>query len=197
MVDGATKSFEQAYNSQAAVDGCSQIIVAAEVTQEANDKRELAPMGTKVMENTGRVPVQISADSGYFSEEAVTDEALKDVELYVAVDRQKHGEALEVVEGETPVESSIKEQMEHKLKTSAGKAAYALRKGIVEPVFGQIKQARGFRRFLMRGLEKVRNEWKLICLTHNLLKLFGSLCSSRSRNRALALTHGVVALQTA
>jgi transposase len=197
MVDGATKAFGQGYNGQAAVDRHSQIILAAEVTQEANDKQQLVPMARKVLENTGQLPEQISADSGYFSETAVTDEALEGVDLYVAVARQKHGEEVKTVEGEAPADATMKEQMGHKLKTEEGKAAYALRKGTVEPVFGQIKGVRGFRQFLMRGLEKVRAEWRLICLTHNLLKLFGSGRPSGGRRGTMGRTQGAVGVMAA
>lgn len=195
MKDGATKSYEQAYNAQAAVDGHRQIIVAAEVTDEANDKQQLVPMLRQVEQNTGRKPGDVSADSGYFSMEAVTNEALKDVELYIAVDRQKHGEATETVEGEAPSDATVKEQMQHRLRTEAGKAAYALRKTIVEPVFGQIKEGRGFRRFSFRGKENVGYEWSLICLTHNLLKLFKSgECRNDTAMVYASVTQGPLAL---
>jgi transposase len=194
MVDGASKGFEQAYNAQAAVDNHAQVIVAAEVTQQANDKQQLVPMAEQVMANTGRVPLQISADSGYFSEAAVTDKALEEVDLCVAVDRHKHEEEVETVTGDAPEGASVKEQMQHKLKTEKGKAAYGLRKSTAEPVFGQIKGARGFRQFLLRGLKKVQAEWKLICLTHNLLKLFGRGAWSRRRGAVMGGTQGGVGL---
>jgi transposase len=171
MKDGATKSFVQAYNAQAAVDSAAQIIVAAAVTQDANDKQQLVPMLTQVVTNAGETPAIASADSGYFSAAAVTAEALAGIELYVAPDRQKHGEA----PGPVPVPedgTTAIAAMRAKLQTAAGHAVYTLRKAIVEPVFGQIKDTRGFRRFSFRGTLKVRAEWLLICLTHNLLKLF-------------------------
>ena len=171
MKDGATKSFVQAYNAQAAVDSAAQIIVAAAVTQDANDQQQLVPMLTQVVTNAGETPAIASADSGYFSAAAVTAEALAGIELYVAPDRQKHGEA----PGPVPVPedgTTAIAAMRAKLQTAAGHAVYALRKAIVEPVFGQIKDTRGFRRFSFRGTLKVRAEWLLICLTHNLLKLF-------------------------
>jgi transposase len=168
MKDGATKSFVQAYNAQAAVDGTVQVIVAAAVTQEANDKQQLVPMLTQVKPNCGAPPAAASGDAGYFSEAAVTDAALAGIALYVPPDRLKHGEAPAPASDDGTVIGA----MRAKLQTVAGHAAYALRKAIVEPVFGQIKGARGFRRFAFRGLAKVRAEWQLICLTHNLLKLF-------------------------
>ncbi len=172
MKDGATKSFEQAYNAQAAVDSQAQVIVAAEVTQQANDKQQLVPMLEKVEENVGQMPEKASADAGYFSEANVTDEKLKGVDLYVAADRQKHGELVPEVSGPPTAGKTVIEQMREKLKTAAGREVYKRRKAVVEPVFGQIKEVRGFRRFSFRGTVKVRAEWRIICLTHNLLKLF-------------------------
>jgi len=168
MKDGATKSFVQAYNAQAAVDGTAQVIVAAAVTQEANDKQQLVPMLTEVDANCGAPPAAALGDAGYFSEAAVTDAALNGIALYVPPDRQHHGEAPAL-----PADAgTVIGAMRAKLQTAAGHAVYALRKAIVEPVFGQIKGPRGFRRFAFRGLTKVQAEWQLICLTHNLLKLF-------------------------
>ena len=170
MKDGATKSFVQAYNAQAAVDGTAQVIVAAAVTQEANDKQQLVPLLTQVEANCGALPTAASGDAGYFSEAAVTAEPLVGIDLYVAPDRQKHGDT--PAPPPTPDDGTVRSAMRAKLQTAAGHAVYALRKAIVEPVFGQIKAARGFRRFSFRGFAKVQAEWTLICLTHNLLKLF-------------------------
>ena len=170
MKDGATKSFVQAYNAQAAVDGTAQVIVAAAVTQEANDKQQLVPLLTQVEANCGALPTAASGDAGYFSEAAVTAEPLVGIDLYVAPDRQTHGDT--PAPPPTPDDGTVRSAMRAKLQTAAGHAVYALRKAIVEPVFGQIKAARGFRRFSFRGFAKVQAEWTLICLTHNLLKLF-------------------------
>ena len=172
MKDGATKGFEQAYNAQAAVDSTAQIIVAAAITQEANDKQQLQPMLEKVKENCGRLPEKASADAGYFNTEHLTDETLSPVDLYVPPDRQKHGAAPETIAATPGADASVVDQMRQKLKTAAGQAVYKWRKAIVEPVFGQSKEARGFRRFSFRGLAKVDAEWARICLTHNLLKLW-------------------------
>src|SRR5208337_596966 len=174
MKDGATKEFVQAYNAQAAVDSQAQVIVAAAVTQEANDKQQLVPMLAQVEGMTGSKPEQATADSGYFSAANVTDPGLEGIDLLVPPDRQKHGKEAAIATGPPPLGAGVAEQMRHKLRTPTGRAAYKLRKAIVEPVFGQIKEGRGFRRFLLRGLAKVEAEWKLICLTHNLLKLFRS-----------------------
>ena len=94
------------------------------------------------------------------------------MDLYVAVDKVRHSDVVEEVSGAPPEDASIRDQMRHKLKTSEGRQIYGRRKAVVEPVFGQIKEVRGFRRFSMRGVEAVKAEWSLVCLTHNLLKLF-------------------------
>ena len=177
MPDGGHKgSFVQGFNAQIAVDSAAQIIVAAEVTQECNDKQQLAPMLAQVAQNLGAKPKAATADTGYFSEDQVNDERVKDIDLYVATGKQKHGQpeaADGVASAEPPDEAaSALEQMKQKLKTETGRGLYKMRKAIVEPVFGQIKAARGIRAFLLRGLEKVQAEWKLICATHNLLKMF-------------------------
>ena len=176
MVDGATKSFEQSYNCQAAVDDKRQVIVATNVTQEANDKRQMEPMVGKLKENTGGdKPKKLSADSGYFSEDNVINLKNEGIDGYIATGRQKHGEkSLVAPRGRIPASATVKERMSRKLRTIKGRCTYSKRKQVVEPVFGQIKQARGFRQFSFRGLGKVGAEWDLICLTHNLLKLFRS-----------------------
>jgi transposase len=173
MPDGANKgSFVQGYNAQIAVDSASQVIVAAEVTQEANDKKQLLPMIALISANLEQKPEKVSADTGYFSEANVTDEQVKDVDLYVATDRDKHSEVAETSSDPPPPGASPKEAMREKLRTEAGRTVYKMRKAIVEPVFGQIKEQRGFRRFSLRGKENVSREWKLVCAVSNLLKLF-------------------------
>ena len=173
MPDGANKgSFVQGYNAQIAVDSASQVIVAAEVTQETNDKMQLIPMIAQMVTNLEQVPEKVSADTGYFSEANVTNESVKDVDLYVATGRDKHGGAVETIGDPPPPDASPKEAMYHKLRTAAGRAVYKMRKAIVEPVFGQIKEQRGFRRFSLRGKQNVRREWRLLCAVSNLLKLF-------------------------
>ncbi len=172
MIDGATKGFVQAYNAQAVVDGEAQIIVAAAVTQQTNDKQQFAPMLKKVEDNLGQLPEKVSADSGYFSEANVSADELDGVSLYVPPGRQKHNQELEQATGPAPEAASPTDKMHHVLKTPEGRDIYRMRKAIVEPVFGQIKEARGFRRFSFRGLQAVSMEWDLVALTHNLLKLF-------------------------
>ena len=179
MPDGAHKgAFMQAYNAQIAVDSAAQIIVAAELTQESNDKQQLAPMLERVEQNLGAKPEAVSADAGYCSEAQLTDKRVEGIELYVATGKQKHGlpePGAVVPPGELAVASdSAVERMKQKLRTETGRAVYKMRKAIVEPVFGQIKAARGIRAFLLRGLVKVSAEWKLICAAHNVLKMFRS-----------------------
>lgn len=174
MKDGATKEFVQGYNAQAAVDSQAQVIVAAAVTQQTNDRQQLVPMLEQVKVMTGSQPQQVTADAGYFSEKNVTDPKLEGMDLLVAPDRQKHGEPAPCATGPPPPGAAVAEQMRHKLRTPEGRAVYRMRKAVVEPVFGQIKERRGFRRFLLRGLARVEAEWQIICATHNLLKLFQS-----------------------
>jgi len=172
MKDGASHGFEQCYNAQAAVDGAGRVIVAADVTQETNDKQQLVPMFKQVKENVGRMPRRGSADAGYFGEEQLTDESLKGVRLYVPQDRQAHGGDDGGSSKPGKPRTALAERMRRKLSSVAGRAIYKMRKAIAEPVFGQIKERRGFSRFSFRGLANVSAEWKLIALTHNLLDLF-------------------------
>jgi transposase len=176
MKDGSSKSFEQCYNCQAGVDEQSQVIVAANVTQEPNDKQQVKPLVEDIKKNTdGDKPEKVSADSGYFSETNIDYLEAEGIEGFIAAGRQKHGEAPEpAMRGRIAKEATKQEKMSRKLRTKKGRETYSRRKYIVEPVFGQIKETRGFRRFLLRGLENVSAEWDMICLTHNLLKLFRS-----------------------
>jgi|SRR5271168_4267981 len=175
MPDGGNKgAFVQGYNAQIAVDSESQVIVAAEVTQETNDKKQLIPMIAQIEINLEQKPEKVSADTGYFSEANVTNESAKDVDLYVATGRDKHEHVVETSSDPPPADASPKEAMHGKLRTAAGRAVYKMRKAIVEPVFGQIKEQRGFRRFSLRGKLNVSREWKLVCAASNLLKLFRS-----------------------
>jgi len=173
MKDGASKSFEQCYNCQAAADE-SQVIVATGVTQQTNDKQQVKPMVETIKQNLeGRVPEKMSQDSGYYSEENVLYLEEEQIDAYVAVGRQKHGDNPEAApRGRIPDKATTKQRMVRKLRTKKGQGVYKKRKQIIEPVFGQIKEARGFRRFHLRGLQAVTGEWNLVCLTHNILKLF-------------------------
>ena len=181
MPDGGNKgSFVQAYNAQAAVDSQSQVIVAAELTQQTNDSQQLVPMIEQVVANAGCKPDAVSADAGYWSEANVTDERVTGIDLPIATGRQKHEERLGEATGPPPEGATAREAMRHKLGTEAGRSIYKMRKAIVEPVFGHIKEWRGFRRFSFRGVVNVRLEWQLICLTGNLLKLYRSERSAQT-----------------
>jgi transposase len=170
--------FVQAYNAQAAVEPEFQFIVGQTVTQAANDKEQLLPMLATIEEQSGQRPDDVLADSGYCSEKNLEgldseENPERRVNGYIATERQKHDEYKEACpKGPLPKGATRVDRMRRKLKTKAGKTVYAARKAIVEPVFGQIKQARGFRQFLMRGIDKVRGEWSLVCLTHNVLKMY-------------------------
>jgi transposase len=170
--------FVQAYNAQAAVEPAFQLIVGQMVTQATNDKEQLIPMLATIEEQSGQRPVDVLADSGYCSEKNLEEldseqKPERRVIGYIATERQKHDEYKEPCpRGRLPKGATRVDRMKRKLKTKAGKAVYAARKTIVEPVFGQIKQARGFRQFLLRGIHKVRGEWSLLCLTHNILKIY-------------------------
>jgi transposase len=169
------KYFIQAYNAQAAVDSAHQIIVAAETITKPTDRGQAEPMMETVKENTGRLPRQMSADTGYFSSETVTALAEKGIDVYMPPNRIRHSDfVLPPPLGRIPKDLSIPDRMRRKLRTQKGRQCYGLRKELPEPVFGQIKQGRGFRQFLLRGLDKVSGEWKFICAGHNLLKLFGA-----------------------
>lgn len=165
--------FVQAYNAQAAVEPELQLIVAQALTQQANDKQQLIPMIERVREQAGQKVKQVLADSGYCSEENLQKAAKKKVDLYVATGKQKHNQPAPISpRGRIPQSITPVDRMKRKLMTKAGHTIYARRKTIVEPVFGQIKQAQGFRQFLLRGVEKVSSEWALVCATHNVLKLY-------------------------
>jgi transposase len=201
IMKNSDKAFVQAYNAQAAVDASGyQIIVGCAVTNQAADAPHLEPMVEQVQEVTGGKPKEWSSDAGYFSAPNVAALAGQGIEAFIPPDRQRHsqqplpagvaraleaaglgppGEVDAVVEGVTegpPAdESAVKAAMRAKLRTESGRAAYALRKQTVEPVFGQIKERRGLRRFSLRGLVKVSGEWTLWCLTHNLGKIVRAL----------------------
>jgi transposase len=176
------KGWEYCGNAQASVDAACQIIVACDVTDAPNDKQQAEPMAQATRATLAQAGIVLpqdeagqsqaipaTLDNGYYSEAAV--QALEDLGFapYMATGRQKHHAPEAEV---SAVPTTAQERMAAKVRTPEGKALYARRKVIVEPVFGQIKEARGFRRFLLRGLEKIRGEWRLVCLTHNLLKLW-------------------------
>ena len=162
--------FLQGYNAQAAVDARAQVIVAHGLTDNAADAGHLIPMADAVEANTGAKPAQISADSGYCSEENLAALEARRITGFVATGRQKHGQAA-ADGGEAKKKGPKVEAMRERLREGGFESPYRLRKQTVEPVFGQIKHARGFRQFLMRGLAKVSGEWAMVCTAHNLLKL--------------------------
>jgi transposase len=171
--------FVQAYNAQAAVDADAQIIVAHDVTQSAGDCGQLIPMTDAIEINLGRKPEQLSADAGYCSEANLEALENRNIDAYVATGRARDAVAGPVTGEPTAAQLSPEsageptrvEAMRAKIKAGGHASPYRLRKQLPEPVFGQIKQARGFRQFLLRGFEKVRAEWAIVCTVHNLLKL--------------------------
>ncbi len=164
--------FIQGYNAQVAVDEAWQIIVAQHVTPVAADVNQLAPAVESIEKSLGATPKAVLADAGYWSEENVGVLAEQGVKAFIATGRTKHGDPVRPApRGRPPQALTVRERMARTLLTVHGRTAYARRKAIVEPVFGQIKQARGFRQFLRRGVKRVRQEWSLICTVHNMLKL--------------------------
>jgi len=164
--------FVQAYNAQIAVDD-QQLIVGQAVTQETNDKKQLVPMIAIIKAQSGLTPTHLLADAGYCSDENLAAIAETPIDAFISTRKQKHGERPgPCPRGPLPTTATRVDRMTRKLLTKAGAAVYATRKAIVEPVFGQIKQARGFRQFLLRGIAKVQGEWSLVCTTHNILKLY-------------------------
>lgn len=170
MPDGSNKgSFVQGYNAQIAVDAEEQVIVAVDLVQAPNDKQQLEPMLEQVERNVG-LPQVTSADAGYYGQAAIERLEGRGAQVLVPPDRQAHGDKSS---GEAlPERATTTDWMRHKLRTAIAAAFYRMRKAIVEPVFGQIKHARGLRRLLMRGLDKARDEFRVIALTHNVLKLY-------------------------
>lgn len=162
--------FIQGYNAQAAVDADSQVIVAQTLTNNASDSQQLALMAAQIKHNTKRQAKELSADAGYCSEDNLKELKRRHINGYIATGRQKHGKA--TAAGERKVKlGTYAYAMWQKLHRGGRRSRYRLRKQTVEPVFGQIKQGRGFRQFLLRGIRKVSVEWSLICTAHNLLKL--------------------------
>jgi transposase len=163
--------FIQGYNAQAAVDAKAQVIVAHGLTDCAADSGQLVGMVDAVVANTGQKPAEVSADSGYCSEANIKAMADREIDAFIATGRQKHGEP--AADGGTS-KTPKTEKMREKLREGGFEGPYRLRKQTVEPVFGQIKHARGFRQFLMRGIKKVAGEWAMLCTVHNILKLAGA-----------------------
>jgi len=166
-------SFVQAYNTQIAVESDLQLIVGQLVTQDANDKQQMKPVVEAIREQSGQKPAEVVSDSGYCSDANLNYLEKNKIEGFVAVDRESYRDREKPCRrGPLPQGATRVDRMRRKLQTKMGAAIYATRKTVVEPVFGQIKQGRGFRQFLLRGLKKVQGEWAIICLTHNILKLY-------------------------
>ena len=156
--------FVQGYNAQAAVDATAQVIVAHGLDAKQSDQHQLAPIADAIEANLGKKPAQLSADAGYCSDANLAALEEREIDGYIAPGRAKHA-----AEGEGGGKRVA--AMREKIKAGGHASPYRLRKQLPEPVFGQIKQARGFRQFLLRGVEKVAAEWGLVCLAHNVLKL--------------------------
>lgn len=188
----SNKGFDQCGNAQIVCNE-EQIILAADVTNQANDKQQVKPLVSQAQENLKSAGVEesigaLDADAGYYSEENVSHLEGETIDPHIATERLKHHEKVSCApEGPMPENLTPKERMARKLRTQQGRETYAKRKGMVEPIFGQIKQGRGFRQFLMRGLEKMRGEWSLICLAHNLRKLFNKSLEAVTRTGGWAV----------
>jgi hypothetical protein len=176
------KGFDQCYNAQAAVDTATMLIVGQHVTDQANDKQQLVPTLATVSPALGAVG-KVLVDSGYYSESAVAEVEQSHANdqpsplVYSAMKRQRHGRSVAQLEERpdpptTPPDAPVAERMGHRLETKEGREIYGLRKQTVEPVFGIIKEVLGFRRFLLRGQEKVSLEWELVSTSYNLKRLF-------------------------
>jgi transposase len=177
IMKAANKGWDQCGNAQAVANE-AQIILAADVTDQANDKRQALPMVDQARENLEAAGVEraIGAavmDTGYYSEANTAGLKQRGIDPYVATERLKHNEEIPAVpRGRIPKDLSAKQRMARKLRTKNGRETYAKRKGIIEPIFGQLKQVLGFRQFSLRGLAAMRSEWRLMCAVHNLLKLW-------------------------
>lgn len=175
----SNKGFDQCGNAQIVTDE-NQVILAADVTNQANDVRQVEPLLAQLQSNVEAAELngklnEFLGDAGYFSESNVNVLIEAQLDPYLATQRLKHNEQIpEAPRGRIPDGLSLKQRMARKLRTKKGRETYSKRKWFVEPVFGQIKESRGFRQFLLRGLENMQGEWTLVCLTHNLLKAFNA-----------------------
>jgi len=170
MMDNARKCFVQAYNAQIATDSHAQVIVAAELTQQTTDRQQLLPMVQALRSAAGSTPGVVTADAGYWDTISLRDPSLEGIQVLVSPDSKPQPPGAPLPPNAPKNTESL--HMREQLASATGRALYARRKATVEPVFGQIKEARNIRRFRLRSLKKVACEWKLICATHNLLKLF-------------------------
>jgi transposase len=191
MRDNGQKCFVQAYNVQIAVDAHAQVIVAAELTQQVIDRQQLLPLIKSVCSTAQATPETITADAGYWDTASLLDPSLKGIQVLVSPDSSPQPPGAQLPPSAPRNEEAVR--MREVLASEEGKARYALRKSTVEPVFGQIKEARGIRRFRLRGLFKVTSEWKFICATHNLLKLFHHRTAVASAQIILSIIHAAFA----
>lgn len=181
-IQKTNSGYIQGYNAQSSVDAEWQVIVAQHVTPTTVDAQQMQPAVDRIKKSLRAKPKVILADAGYWSEENVKRLQKERIEAFIATRREKHGEPRRVAaRGRAPKSLTVRERMERALSTVRGRKAYARRKAIVEPVFGQIKHARGFRQFLLRGLKHVEGEWALVTTAHNMLKLFTALDLARAR----------------
>jgi hypothetical protein len=169
----------QGYNCQAVVDGDHQVIVAMGISNQPPDVEHLVPMLERTIVNTAQIPRTFIADAGYWSEDNAAACEQRGVDPHIATGRLPHGQPPPPIYGPIPKDLDAKGRMARKLRKKEGRKIYAKRKTIVEPVFGQAKEGRGLRRFLLRGLEKVNGEWLLWGTTHNLNKLWRHLKQRR------------------
>jgi transposase len=177
IMKASNKGWDQCGNAQA-VTNEHQIILAADVTQQANDARQMVPMVDQARANLDAAGVKDAieaalGDAGYYSETNATELGRRGIEAYLATERLKHHEKVASAQrGRIPDGLSAKQRMARKLRTKKGRSMYAKRKGMIEPIFGQLKQVLGFRQFSVRGLLSMRGEWRLMATVHNLLKLW-------------------------
>ena len=184
---GGGDDWIQGNNAQTAVDSDHQVIVAVGVSNQPPDVEHLEPMLERIFASADALPHVMTLDAGYWSEnnaKACTDQG---IDAYIATGRLPHGQLPPPKRGPIPRDADARALMARKIRSKKGSRIYAQRKAIVEPVNGQIKEGRGLRRFLLRGLEKVVCEWHLIAATHNLLKLFRF---RRSRQQVLVVATG-------
>jgi hypothetical protein len=170
MIDGANKAFVQGYNAQVAAAGVPQILVTQTVVADATDRQQLRPMMQRMEQTLGMLPELTLADAGYWNESSIAEQQSQGRNLLIPPDRGP-----DRVTGKLPAnapQGPVAQQMRQRLNDPEEKKRYHKRAGIVEPVFGMIKETLGYRRFLMRGLHKVRGEWAIICTAFNLLKLY-------------------------
>ena len=169
----ADQAFHQCYNGQAAVDAGCQVIVAASLSNQAADAPHLPALLGQVSANAGRPPRQTLADAGYYSEDNLISTRAAGSDPLIATGRLKHTDPVpSAPRDRIPKAATLKQRMARKLRTQRGQAAYARRKAIVEPVFGQLRTVQQGGQLLLRGLDAARAEWRLHCACHNLLKLF-------------------------